>query len=167
MSFKTEVFLCPNHELPDGVLLQCFHQSLDSINKSSANNRTGGSLMDQTFKLAKDIMTKTNRAWNTRDGQVTSGVNSNVMTNEWEKRKTKMKSWLKWLLKLSCWQNTLLSPVSIVPMLLVCKKMSKFNTYKTEWRVLPRGTKVPTKALGDLKTEIKVGERERARAYHR
>lgn len=82
MSFKTEVFLCPNHELPDGVLLQCFHQSLDSINKSSANNRTGGSLMDQTFKLAKDIMTKTNRAWNTRDGQLTSGVNSNVMINE-------------------------------------------------------------------------------------
>lgn len=65
LRFNKKIKQCPNHRLPDDVLLQSFYRSLDSLNKVVANNIVEGSLMDQLFVVASamlDKMTRTNRA---------------------------------------------------------------------------------------------------------
>ncbi|XP_059315798.1 uncharacterized protein LOC132066512 [Lycium ferocissimum] len=73
---------CPKHGLPDSVLLQTFYQSLDSVNKSVANNIAGGSMMDNSYNVMSallDKLTKTNEAWHTREAERVGGGPSKIV----------------------------------------------------------------------------------------
>lgn len=56
--FKNKIKQCPNHGLPDDVLLQTFNRSLDAVNKSAANNVAKGSLMENSFEVASGLLDK-------------------------------------------------------------------------------------------------------------
>jgi len=67
------VIQCPTYGLPDNVLLQYFYQSLDSINKGVADQLSHGGLMQQPYTTAAELLdgiTTINRAWYTREDQV-------------------------------------------------------------------------------------------------
>ena len=64
---------CPTHCLPDNVLLQYFYRSLDSVNKGVANQLSPGGLIQQPYAITAQLldgMTTINRAWYTREDQV-------------------------------------------------------------------------------------------------
>ncbi|XP_059289056.1 uncharacterized protein LOC132042546 [Lycium ferocissimum] len=88
--FKKKVKSCPKHGLPDGVLLQTFYRSLDSVNKSVANNIAEGSIMDNSYATVCELLdklTETNEAWHTRDSEVGGGSSSkHVLTREMIKK---------------------------------------------------------------------------------
>ncbi|XP_059306513.1 uncharacterized protein LOC132057955 [Lycium ferocissimum] len=88
--FKKKVKSCPKHGLPDSVLLQTFYRSLDSVNKSVANNIAEGSIMDNSYATVcklLDKLTETNEAWHTRELEVGGGSSSkNVLTREMIKK---------------------------------------------------------------------------------
>uniref|UniRef100_M1DPK5 Retrotransposon gag protein n=1 Tax=Solanum tuberosum TaxID=4113 RepID=M1DPK5_SOLTU len=73
LRFKKMVLQCPTHGLPDNVLLQYFYKSLDSVNKGVADQLSPGGLMKQPYVISSqllDCMTKINRAWYTREHQI-------------------------------------------------------------------------------------------------
>jgi len=73
LRFKKLVQQCPTHGLPDNVLLQYFYRSLDSVNKGVADQLSPGGLMQQPYAVAVQLldgMTTINRAWYTREDQV-------------------------------------------------------------------------------------------------
>ena len=49
LRFQKLLLQCPNHGVPDNVLLQYFYRSLDTVNKGVADQLVRGGLMRQTF----------------------------------------------------------------------------------------------------------------------
>ncbi|XP_060177802.1 uncharacterized protein LOC132607737, partial [Lycium barbarum] len=88
--YAAKVKSCPKHGLPDGVLLQTFYRSLDSVNKSVANNIAEGSIMDNSYATVSELLDKlaeTNEAWHTRYSEVGGGSSSkHVLTREMIKK---------------------------------------------------------------------------------
>ncbi|XP_059277798.1 uncharacterized protein LOC132031977 [Lycium ferocissimum] len=79
---KKKVNSCPKHGLPDSVLLQTFYRSLDTVNKSVANNIVGGFVMENSYAVMSallDILTETNEAWHTREMEVDGGGPSKIV----------------------------------------------------------------------------------------
>lgn len=74
------------------------------------NNLTSSSIMDQTFGLAKallDRMTKTNRAWHTRDTEVSPSVTSNLITNKKRRKEEERDETLaNMMTQMECWLRT-------------------------------------------------------------
>ncbi|WMV33083.1 hypothetical protein MTR67_026468, partial [Solanum verrucosum] len=106
--YVSEVALqCPTHGLPNNVLLQYFYWRLDSVNKGVADQLARGGIMQQSFDIAStflDEMTKINRAWYTKEDQVSS-LNFGMTTEQEEKNQerdenmAKMMSQMKLLKK--------------------------------------------------------------------
>jgi len=66
---------CRTYGVPKHLMVQYFYYSLDSINKGMANKLAQGCLMRQLYEVASlllDDMTKVNRAWHTREDQMSS-----------------------------------------------------------------------------------------------
>uniref|UniRef100_M1DZZ3 Integrase core domain containing protein n=1 Tax=Solanum tuberosum TaxID=4113 RepID=M1DZZ3_SOLTU len=73
LRFKKLVLQCPTYGLLDNILLQYFYRSLDSVNKGVADQLSPGGLMQQPYIITVQLldgMTKINRAWYTREDQV-------------------------------------------------------------------------------------------------
>lgn len=61
------------------MFLKSLYRLLDAVNKPVANNVAEGLLMDHTYEEASDMldkMTKTNRAWHTREAEVVSNTST-------------------------------------------------------------------------------------------
>ncbi|WMV09312.1 hypothetical protein MTR67_002697 [Solanum verrucosum] len=73
LRFQKLVLQCPTYRLPNNVLLQHFYWSPDSVNKGVADQLVQGGIMQQPFEITStlvDGMTKIDRAWYTRQDQV-------------------------------------------------------------------------------------------------
>ncbi|KAK4721417.1 hypothetical protein R3W88_011650 [Solanum pinnatisectum] len=87
LRFKKLLLQCPNHGLPHNLLLEYFYRSLDSMNKGVANQLVPGGIMQQPYEVASqllDCMTEINRAWYTREDQV-SPLNFRMTKEQIEK----------------------------------------------------------------------------------
>ncbi|XP_059290554.1 uncharacterized protein LOC132044082 [Lycium ferocissimum] len=74
--FKKKVKSCPKHGFLDSALFQTFYRSLDSVNKSVANNIVGGSVMKNSYAVVSALLDKlieTNETWDTRKSKVVEG----------------------------------------------------------------------------------------------
>ncbi|XP_059310004.1 uncharacterized protein LOC132061163 [Lycium ferocissimum] len=82
--FKKKIKSYTKHGFLDSVLIQIFYRSLDSVNKSVANNIVEGSIMDNSYATVCKLLDKLfeiNEAWHTRDSEVGGGSSSkNVLT---------------------------------------------------------------------------------------
>ncbi|WMV55093.1 hypothetical protein MTR67_048478 [Solanum verrucosum] len=73
LRFKKLVPQCQTHGLPNNVLLQYFYRSLNLVNKGVVDQLVPGSIMKQPYEVVYqflDCMTKINKAWYTREDQV-------------------------------------------------------------------------------------------------
>ncbi|XP_059310579.1 uncharacterized protein LOC132061921 [Lycium ferocissimum] len=75
--FKKKVKSCPKHGLPDSVLLQTFYRSLDTVNKSVANNIAGGSVMENSYAVMSALLDKLTET--TRETEVDGGGPSKIV----------------------------------------------------------------------------------------
>ncbi|KAK4727091.1 hypothetical protein R3W88_032008 [Solanum pinnatisectum] len=73
LRFQKLLRQCPAHGLPNNMLLQHFYWSLNSVNKGVVDQLVRRGIMQQPFEIMStlfDGMTKINRAWYTREDQV-------------------------------------------------------------------------------------------------
>lgn len=66
-----------NHRIPDYSLLEIFYRALDANAKTMADTITGGAFMKNSFEEATETLkrvTKTNRAWHTRETKASRGT---------------------------------------------------------------------------------------------
>ncbi|KAK4716234.1 hypothetical protein R3W88_014572 [Solanum pinnatisectum] len=73
LRFKKVLLQCPNHGLPDKLLLQYFYRSCDAVNTGLAYHLNQGGIVRQPFVVASrllDEMKKINQAWYTKEDHV-------------------------------------------------------------------------------------------------
>ncbi|XP_049399735.1 uncharacterized protein LOC125863770 [Solanum stenotomum] len=73
LRFKDLVLQYPTHGLPDKVLQEYFYRGLDLVNRGVVEQLSQGGILRHPYIIASqllDCMTKRNRAWHTREDQV-------------------------------------------------------------------------------------------------
>lgn len=85
LRFNKKLTKCLNHRITNESLLEIFYRSLNNNNKAVVDTVVGGALMSHSWEEATTILdrvTKTNRAWHTREAEVAAATYAIGMTAE-------------------------------------------------------------------------------------